>query len=87
MEGRPPKHVVHVLLHQARHAVQAEGANLELVLAAWDTDSCLPLVVSSNVELVVHSLQVHLGEELGAARFVHELVNVGQLDWWWNSGL
>ncbi len=77
-KDRTAKNRVHVPHEDRRHAVQAEGANPELVLSARSAEGGLELVLLADTELHVSALKVQLREEAGAPSLVDELLNVGQ---------
>ena len=77
-QDRAAKNGVHLPHEDRRHAMQAEGANPELILAARHAEGGLELVLLADAELHVCTLEVQLGEKAGAPGLVNELLNVWQ---------
>ena len=76
-------HVLEDMIHEGLECSgrigESHGHNQEFEQAILGVKGCLPLVASSNVHVVVASMHVELGVDLGTAELVKEVSD--KRDW------
>jgi hypothetical protein len=77
-KGRAAEDGIHVSHQERRHAVQAERADPEFVLAPRHAEGRLELVLRPDPKLPVRASEVELSEEARSPGLIHQLVHVGQ---------
>src|SRR6266481_1795226 len=77
--GHVLENIVHEVLKSSRGIGESHGHDQELKRAIACSECGLPLMTSSDADIVVACMQIKLGVDLGRAELVDEVSNEG--DW------